>query len=226
MPGHWRLSFCCLLMAILLPVQRTRQSQLKKKKQQKKGTIRIREVKHPAFPLRSSCVVNFCWDEPIRKNIFETTGLPPLGKKKVRAILAETSEPNNSSDEDGLLLLKKRIKIKRWPSKNTVNQLSSQFFQFLFELMPKPIGNRIKRLCDRFLKMINTNRKNFSHDRKALISWMGGTNALLICALRTSDFFRRCPHLEKPHALSLFLFSIVFGFPFKVLMGRTLQPCI
>ena len=47
-----------------------------------------------------------------------------------------------------------------------------------------------------------------SAERKAHINLVGGTNAFLICALRSADFLRQCLSLEQSHRTISFSFFI------------------
>ena len=78
-------------------------------------------------------------------------------------------------------------------------------------LIPKAIGNRKKRLCVR-LRSGDRHHMRKSADRKAQISPVTATNAVLICAFRSADFLRWCLSPERNLAHNLFfLFPIVFG---------------
>ena len=77
--------------------------------------------------------------------------------------------------------------------------------------MLKTIVNRKKRLCVR-LRSEDEHHLRKSSDRKAQISPVSGTNAFLICALRSADFLRWCLSSERNLTHNLFfLFTIVFS---------------
>ena len=86
-------------------------------------------------------------------------------------------------------------------------------FLHIYQLIPKIIRNRKKRLCVR-LRSGDKHHLRKSADRKAQISPVSGTNASLICAFRSADFLRW--YLSLEHNLTVthnlfFLFRIIFG---------------
>ena len=101
-----------------------------------------------------------------------------------------------------------------WKAKNYLAIILPGRLLFLFVPSVSP---GLLDLCHYYYALwssssIDKHYQRKSVDRKAQISQVSGTNSLLICALRSADFPSGAYQFEQPHAQSLVLFPIVFGY--------------